>query len=149
MSSFNEIGPNAKWNGLYKKHGTLVVNKSASSTSIQSSGSLELLDIQKRPIIQFNFEKQNIYAMQRYQILGMKHDQYERTLKGESITIRNKKSTLGMANIGVFGRKYFHSSFAPSLQLTHTKCIMYALISILKVNTMSRLLIFNSIQPVP
>lgn len=105
MSSFNEIGTNSKWNNLYEKYGQLTVDKSGRRTSIQSSGSLELLDISKGPLIQLNFEEDETYSFHKHQIVGMKHDQFEKTLLGQNITIRNVTSYLNMENKGIFGSK--------------------------------------------
>lgn len=105
MSSFNEYGPKWRFNGMYEKYGELVVTKSRSTSSIDSSGSLELLDISKGPLIQLNFEEKETYPFRRRQIVGMKHDQFKQTLTGQNITIRNVTSDLSMENAGVFGRK--------------------------------------------
>ena len=105
MSSFNEYGSKWRFNGMYEKYGELVVTKSSSTSSIDSSGSLELVDISKGPLIQLNFEKKETYPFRRRQIVGMKHDQFKETLTGQNITIRSVTSDSSMENAGVFGRK--------------------------------------------
>ena len=111
MSSFNEYGTKWRFNGMYEKYGDLKVDKSVTSTTIESSGSLELLEVSKRPLINLNFEPRNVYHLNRRQIVGMKHDQYKETLIGRYITIRNVTSNLGLENIGIFGRKFLESFY--------------------------------------
>ena len=112
ISSYNEIGTEWRWNGNYEKHGEIKVDKSGLSTSIQSSGALEIVDERTGPLLRLDFEKTDTYPFYTRPILGMKHNQYKKLLNGYNITIRKKLSSTGMKNLGVFGRKYdnsFHS----------------------------------------
>lgn len=112
MKSYNEYGRKWRFNGKYEEYGSLVVDKSGDRTSIEGSGSLELVDISKGPLIQINFENDDLYPLHRRQVVGMKYDQYQESLSGTSITIRNITSVTGMKNLGVFGRKYYVSVIA-------------------------------------
>lgn len=107
ISSYNEVGTKWKWNGNYTKYGEITVDKSDTNTSIQSSGSLKVLDTSSGPLLRFAFDDNDRYSLKDRQIIGLKHDQHGETLLGHSITIRDETSTEGMQNYGVFGRKYF------------------------------------------
>ncbi len=106
MSSYNEYGPKWRYNGKYEKYGELVVDKSGRSTSIEGTGSLEVLDISKGPLIQLDFAEKDTYVLRRRQIVGMKYDQYMEKLIGNTITIRNETASMGVKNHGIFGRKF-------------------------------------------
>ena len=107
LSSYNEIGPDWCWNSEYVKYGEIIVDKSGESTSIESSGSLKILDIKSGPLIEFSFEEGDMYELHTRQVVGMKHNQFKESLIGKDITIRNQISSTGMENYGSFGRKYY------------------------------------------
>ena len=104
--AYNEIGPKSKWNGKYVQYGKLKVDKSGLETTIKSSGVLELVDIQKGPLLRYRFEKNDSHSLLSKQIIGMKYNERNETLVGESMTIRGTNCTQGLNNYGVFGRKF-------------------------------------------
>lgn len=93
-----------RWNGNYTKYGELTVHKSEEGMSIDSSGALEVLDT-SGPLIWLKFDESDVYELKDRQIVGLKYDQYQVTLSGNSTTIRNMTSTQGLQNYGSFGRK--------------------------------------------
>jgi len=102
IKSYNEIGDARKWNNNYELQGQLTIDKMSSSTSISSSGSLELLqrDVE---LVHLSFEE--MVPLKDRQVLGMVHDQISEKMIGDSITMRNIKCHDSIPNHGVFGRK--------------------------------------------
>lgn len=109
IHSYNEIGEKWRWNGNYTNQGQLTVNKSNGAYSISGIGSLEPIDLSSldNPLIWLKFGESDKYKLKDRQIVGLKYDQFQQTLEGHSITIRNITSTEGMKNFGLFGRKFF------------------------------------------
>lgn len=117
ISAFNEEGANDwRWNANYTKYGKIIIDKSGTDTSFQSSGALKFLEVGSSPLIQFNFDVADAYILRDRQIVGMKYDQFTDSFIGESVTIRNETTTLGLKNHGVFGRKL---EFCILLLFTH------------------------------
>ena len=105
IKSYNEFGEKWRWNGNYTQYGSLNVRKSDDDhLTIRSDGVLKVFD-PSGPLIWLRFDQSDTYSLKDRQIIGLKYDQFQQTLLGHSVTIRNKTSTIGMNNFGAFGRK--------------------------------------------
>lgn len=106
IEAFNEIGEKWRWNANYEKYGELDIQKDGNGvTIIKDEGALQLLNANAGPLINFEFNKDEKYPLNSRQILGLKYDNYEDHLIGESTTIRGIQSKNGLSNLGEFGRK--------------------------------------------
>lgn len=104
ITSFNEGGNKYRYNKNYTAHGEITLDKSNNRTKIKSNGALKIID-RNKPLIHFDFEE--IVPLQSRRVLGMKHDESDKTLIGRKITMNGVECTEALPNIGEFGREYY------------------------------------------
>ena len=143
IKAYNEFGENWRWNGQYTQYGLLNVRKPDDQLSITSDGALEVFD-PSGPLIWLKFDQSDTYSLKDWQIIGLKYDQFQQTLLGHSVTIRNKTSTIGMSNFGAFGRKCFDYLSKVLCNVFHDSLISH--ISLQKTNMMLKLQISTSMK---
>lgn len=104
VMAYNEAGEKRQWNGKYEQYGLLTVEKSNEYPAvIESSGILKIIN-RENPIIRTSFERNDTFPLHERIVVGMKYNE-RHILGGYSKEIKGVISTVGMKNLGDFGRK--------------------------------------------